>query len=193
MANDEAKRWKNRLCDHYQAGSCCRDVKDCSFAHGDEDLQFYKTSLCPHHERGYCRNGPKCRDAHGKRDLRRDCKFHFEFKDGCNQGSACRFSHDEKDRNLSDASSRGRDHVGDGCTSRARAAAPASVQAPPAACVRDAPVPSQSRWIQGRPRIESVQSVEIEQMSSWQDTSSQADISAEVQTTPNVGIMRIYK
>jgi hypothetical protein len=94
----DTKNWKNSVCEYYLRGSCYhKQSKDCSFAHGDQDLQWYKTSLCQHHETGNCEYGTKCRHAHGKFDLRRDCKFHFEFKHGCKQGSACAFSHQEKD------------------------------------------------------------------------------------------------
>jgi len=98
MERDAAKNWKNSICEYYLKGSCHhKQSKDCSFAHGDQDLQWYKTSLCQHHKTGNCVYGKKCKHAHGKIDLRRDCKFHFEFKHGCKQGSACAFSHQEKD------------------------------------------------------------------------------------------------
>ena len=70
-----------------------------------------------------------------------------------------------------------------------QAPVPAPVQAAPPAPVRDAPVPAQNQWSKGRPRTEEPpKPVEKPQMSSWQDTSPQADISAQVQATATASI-----
>ena len=70
--------------------------KNCNFAHGEKDLQNYKTSLCRYNQEGRCSDGADCAFAHGKADLRIQCKFHFEFKNGsCLQGRSCPFSHEK--------------------------------------------------------------------------------------------------
>lgn len=63
---------KTRLCEAYEQGWCTN--KDCSFAHGEEDLRttnlFYKKTLCIWNAKGKCRSGDQCRFAHGTAELR---------------------------------------------------------------------------------------------------------------------------
>lgn len=71
---------KTRLCTAFEQGHC--DKKDCSFAHGEEELRttdlFYKKALCIWHAKGKCRSGNQCRFAHGVSDLR----SHQGFRQG---------------------------------------------------------------------------------------------------------------
>ena len=70
-------------------------------------------------------------------------------------------------------------------------AAPAQVSAQAAAPapVRDAPVPAQNQWSKGRPRTEDPpKPVEKPQLSSWEDTSRQTDISPQVQAATTASI-----
>lgn len=87
------RNWKKTLCKYYQDGTCNKDKRLCDYAHGEKDLQLYKSSICEFHGQGRCREGNKCTFAHGSDDLRLKCKFHFEFRDGCLQGEKCPFSH----------------------------------------------------------------------------------------------------
>jgi hypothetical protein len=63
---------KTQLCKDYAMGGC--DNPDCMFAHGDNELRstdmFFKKTLCIWHEKGKCRNGERCRFAHGVKELR---------------------------------------------------------------------------------------------------------------------------
>ena len=87
--------WKTRLCEYYDKGNCKNTKKNCYFAHGLHDLQQYKTELCTHDQQGRCQQAQTCTFAHGESEIRRRCKLHFEFKDGCIRGEACHFSHDK--------------------------------------------------------------------------------------------------
>ncbi len=89
----DRRNWKQTLCKYYQDGTCNKDKRLCDYAHGEKDLQLYKTSICEYHRKGRCREGSKCTFAHGSVDRRVKCKFHFEFRDGCLQGDNCTFSH----------------------------------------------------------------------------------------------------
>merc|ERR1719399_110900 len=72
---------KTQLCKAWADGNC--SVENCVFAHGDDELRstdmFYKKTLCIWNEKGKCRNGEKCRFAHGLTELRAN--------QGSNQGS----------------------------------------------------------------------------------------------------------
>lgn len=96
--------WKTVLCREFPHGRCRFSAKDCSFAHGDDDLRpspdMTRTSVCPTWMRnGECKN-PECRYAHDSTELRQDkrilktqlCKF-FRSSEGCILGKACRFAH----------------------------------------------------------------------------------------------------
>ena len=85
--------WKTRLCNYHAQGKCTKARKDCFFAHGEKDMQQYKTSLCSYDQQGKCERGGECTFAHGKSDLIRRCKFHFEYKHGCAAGDKCPYSH----------------------------------------------------------------------------------------------------
>jgi hypothetical protein len=92
-------QWKNILCEYHQLGRC-QNGKKCNFAHGETDLQKYKTKLCTYYENGYCeKDKADCFYAHGHDDLRSRCKFHFEFSGGCSKGLLCPLSH-VKDQRL---------------------------------------------------------------------------------------------
>lgn len=63
---------KTQLCKAWAEGNCSRE--NCMFAHGDDELRstdmFYKKTLCIWNEKGKCRNGEKCRFAHGMKQVR---------------------------------------------------------------------------------------------------------------------------
>lgn len=67
---------KTRLCTTFQLEGWCNDAS-CMFAHGEDELRstnmFYRKTLCIWNERGpgHCRNGDKCRFAHGREQLQR--------------------------------------------------------------------------------------------------------------------------
>lgn len=62
---------KTRIC---PKGTACTDP-NCQFAHSEEELRStdfcYKTSLCIWYSSGKCRNGSRCRFAHGHSELNR--------------------------------------------------------------------------------------------------------------------------
>jgi len=63
---------KTQLCKQYAEGQC--NDENCTFAHGDDELRstemFFKRTLCIWNEKGKCRNGARCRFAHGMKELR---------------------------------------------------------------------------------------------------------------------------
>lgn len=63
---------KTQLCKAYFEGNC--EYENCMFAHSDQELRstdmFFKKTLCIWHEKGKCRNGEKCRFAHGSKEMR---------------------------------------------------------------------------------------------------------------------------
>jgi len=63
---------KTQLCKAFTEGGCTDAT--CTFAHGEDELRstemFFKKTLCIWHEKGKCRNGEKCRFAHGVKELR---------------------------------------------------------------------------------------------------------------------------
>jgi len=109
MSKDRKAReeWKKAICQHYIRDVCIKG-HHCTFAHGETDLQLYKTKTCMYHLDGRCTHGNNCKDAHSDSELRRQCKFHFGYKDGCEKGTKCPFSHDK-----------GSSHGGDGAITEA--------------------------------------------------------------------------
>jgi len=62
---------KTKLCNFFLAGTCPRSGEECSFAHGEEELQpgRRKTRLCQFFEGGACSKGEDCSFAHGEHEL----------------------------------------------------------------------------------------------------------------------------
>lgn len=75
--------WKTRLCKAY-AGGGCTDPK-CSFAHGESELcstdKFFKNTLCIWNEKGKCKDGDRCRFAHGISQLRTQAQIPHNAND----------------------------------------------------------------------------------------------------------------
>jgi hypothetical protein len=64
---------KTRMCEAFQQGKCTDS--NCTFAHNEEELRptelFHKTQMCKWAKTGKCRNGPKCRFAHSRNELKK--------------------------------------------------------------------------------------------------------------------------
>lgn len=97
---------KTKPCSFYAKGKCTRGDQ-CTFAHGDLELQalpdLSKTSLCQDYaEFGVCHN-LNCCFAHGVEELRATTKFYktsmckFHMMRQCRMGVYCRHAHDESE------------------------------------------------------------------------------------------------
>lgn len=97
---------KTKPCSFYAKGKCTRGDQ-CTFAHGDVELQslpdLSKTSLCQDYaEFGVCHN-LNCCFAHGVEELRATTKFYktsmckFHMMRQCRMGVYCRHAHDESE------------------------------------------------------------------------------------------------
>lgn len=97
---------KTKPCSFYAKGKCTRGDQ-CTFAHGDVELQalpdLSKTSLCQDYaEFGACHN-LNCCFAHGVEELRATTKFYktsmckFHMMRQCRMGVYCRHAHDESE------------------------------------------------------------------------------------------------
>ena len=97
---------KTKPCSFYAKGKCTRGDQ-CTFAHGDLELQslpdLSKTSLCQDYaEFGVC-NNVNCSFAHGVEELRATTKFYktsmckFHMMHQCRMGVYCRHAHDESE------------------------------------------------------------------------------------------------
>lgn len=102
---------KTRICVHWKNGKCERGDK-CNFAHGNDELMvkscFFglncnnpkcqythpsreKTKMCSFWLKdGKCRNGDKCKFAHGENELQR---IVCRFGQNCNKKDTCIFQH----------------------------------------------------------------------------------------------------
>jgi len=94
-AQSDRAQWKKIICKLYTSHTGCSKGKHCNYAHGERDLQQFKTQTCMYHLEGRCTFGSDCRDAHSDSELRRQCKFHFGYKNGCDKGKMCPFSHEK--------------------------------------------------------------------------------------------------
>jgi hypothetical protein len=73
---------KTQLCKKFANGGC--DDPNCNYAHQEDELRstdvFFKKTLCTWNEKGKCRNGAKCRFAHGIKELRRDVQKEYKAR-----------------------------------------------------------------------------------------------------------------